>query len=90
MVIGIQWSIKLNFKGNKEEAYKDVDQIKLYKDTIAYAQSKGVDIVTPSEAFEIFGNAVQCGDYLGYWNTEGYAVNKLGQYDYADNKKVQW
>ena len=62
-----------------------------------------IDIVTASEGFEIFKNEVQSGDYLGYWNETytdltqiarywhdkaGFAVNKLGDIDFADSNRI--
>lgn len=66
----------------KQEQYKNLNQIQLLKDTISYIQYKGVDIVTASEGFDAFKNTIQSGDYLGYWNTTGFAVNKLGEYSH--------
>ena len=62
-----------------------------------------IDIVTASEGFEIFKNEVQAGDYLGYWNETytdlntisrfwhdkaGFAVNKVGDIDFADGNRI--
>lgn len=47
-----------------------------------------IDIITVKDGFEMFGNAMQFGDYLGPWNETaehsqpGAAINKLGQYDF--------
>lgn len=63
----------------------------------------GADIVTATEAFDIFRNAWQTGDYLGPWNTfgswgieyethtandAGCAVNMIGQWDLPSSKQI--
>ena len=68
--------------------YMDETSIQTYKDMLDYINEKGVDIVNPSVAFEVFGNAFQSGDYLGYWNTEGCAISKDGQWDFPASKMI--
>lgn len=70
---------------NKQEAYKDIDQLALLESAIDYAKEKGVDIVTCEEGYKMFGNAVIGGDYLGHWNTTGYSVSKTGNVDLPKN-----
>lgn len=72
-------------------------QIERLKEIIEYCISEGVDIVTASEGFEVFGNAWQAGDYLGEHNTDmtlhetqGSAMNKLGQYDFPTGNAIDW
>jgi len=55
---------------------------------IEYIQSLNVDTVTMSDAFEIFGNAYEAGDYLGYWNTDGVAISKDGHYDMPASRAI--
>jgi len=55
----------------------DATQFGYLEQLIQYCQTKGVAIVTASTAFDMFGNQNQVGDYLGYWNLEGYAQNKI-------------
>lgn len=55
----------------------DATQFGYLEQLIQYCQTKGVAIVTASTAFDMFGNQNQIGDYLGYWNLEGYAQNKI-------------
>lgn len=45
----------------------DSTQQQYLKDTIEYIQSKGIEIVTISKGYEVFGNAVEVGD-LRYYN----------------------
>ena len=64
------------------------------------ANNTDIDIVTASEGFEMFGSEVQAGDYLGYWNETytglsnyehskaGFAVNKIGDIDFADGNRI--
>lgn len=55
-----------------------------------------IDIVKTADAFEMFGNAMQFGDYLGEDLNEnmtlhtqmGSAVNKLGQYDFPNDNDI--
>lgn len=70
-----------NMTTNKFPEYADIDQIKLMKDTIEYIQSKNVDIVSVKDALKVYGNVIQAGDYLGYWNTSGLAISKIGEKD---------
>lgn len=70
-----------NMTTNKFQEYADIDQIKLMKDTIEYIQTKNVDIVTVKDALDVYGNVLQAGDYLGYWNTSGLAISKTGEKD---------
>ena len=85
----------------------DLDEFALIEDIIEYIQTKknngdDIEIVTASEGFEMFGNEVQSGDYLGWWNEKytgtyqnmywhdkaGFAVNKVGDIDFADGNRI--
>ena len=55
---------------------------------IAYIKEHNVQIVTASDGFEMFGNQLQSGDYLGVRNGEsldgyGFAINKEGEFAYG-------
>ena len=72
-------------------------QLERLEEIIQYCIQEGVDIVTASEGFEVFGNAWQAGDYLGEHNTDmtlhatqGSAMNKLGQYDFPAGNAIDW
>ena len=78
---------RLMIDGQKQQAYENIDQLGLLEDIIEYAQAQNVDIVNPSEAYDVFGNVWQSGDYLGPWNNDmtksghtkaGCAVDRLG------------
>ncbi len=66
-----------------------INEEQIIRDLIDYIKSINVDIVKSDYAFEIFGNAVECGDYLGLDNNEitsthtkpGVAINQLGDLD---------
>ena len=59
-------------------------------------ENADIDIVTTAEAFEMFENAMQFGDYLGedlnenmtLHTQKGSAVNKLGQYDFPNDNDI--
>ena len=64
------------------------------------ANGADIEIVNASDGFELFKNEVQAGDYLGYWNETysginqfehskaGFAVNKIGDIDFADGNRI--
>lgn len=56
----------------------DTTQQQYLDDVIAYIKEKGVLIKTPSNAFDVFGNQIQSGDFLGKRNTKGLAIDKGG------------
>lgn len=90
--------------GHTQPEYGNTDQIQLLKDIIEYIQTlqgggSDVEIVTASKGFETFGNAFQCGDFMGHWNDEifaskamlgdhsipGIAFNKEGKAQFPSN-----
>lgn len=78
----------------------DLDEFAVLASLIEYIQElktggTDIEIVTASEGFEMFGNEVQSGDYLGYWNEDytthdkaGFAVSKEGDIDFADANRI--
>lgn len=46
-------------------------------DLIAYIKSIGVEIMTLNDGYNVFGNALECGDYIG--GTDGLAISFDGQ-----------
>lgn len=87
-------------EGSRRPGYENVDQVQLLSDTIDYILSlknggTDIDIVTASEAFAMFGNAYEAGDYLGYWNESqnyhtvpGCAISKEGKWDFPNSQRI--
>ena len=65
----------------------DATQRQYLDDLIAYIKEKGISISKPSIAFEMFRNQIESGDFLGYRNYDGYALNKLGQFEYGQHSE---
>ena len=85
-------------EGHKLPQWQDVDQLKLLDDIMAYIKQKidsgaNLKVVTASEGFNVHGNAVQYGDYLGYYNNsslhthKGCGISKDGMYDFPLENK---
>ena len=88
--------------GKTKEEYGDTDQLALLSQIIDYIksleESTGIKIVTASEGLEMFGNAMQTGDYMGYWNEMTLTAEEstmMGGHNASDagcamNKSGQW
>lgn len=61
----------------------DATQQQHLDNLIAYIKTTSASISKPSIAFEMFRNQIESGDYLGYRNTTGLAINKLGEMNYG-------
>ena len=102
MPVGCDW------RTDPEYTYNNMDEFALIEQAIEYVQQlqasgSNVKIVNASEGYEMFKNAYESGDYLGYWNEiytsddmpsywhdkGGFAVNKLGEVDFPIGNKIQ-
>ena len=60
----------------------DKVQQEYFVQTIKYCIEKGVEIVTLQQGYDIFGNAVEYGDFLGSTSLkpdQGFAISKEGK-----------
>ena len=61
----------------------DETQQQHFIQTIKYCIEQGVDIVTLQQGYDIFGNAMECGDFLGSTSKhpeQGFAISKNGDF----------
>lgn len=61
----------------------DETQQQHFIQTIKYCIEQGVDIVTLQQGYDIFGNAMECGDFLGSTSAhpeQGFAISKNGDF----------
>lgn len=68
------WLVFVLHPNNPE--HTEVQQDKIHS-IIQYIQSLNVEIMTVSDGYEVFGNALEIGDYIG--GTEGIAISKTGE-----------
>lgn len=103
MPIGCAYRLEHDAENGIEES---LDEFALIEQAIEYVQQlqrdgSKVKIVTALEGFEMFKNAYEAGDYLGYWNENyepaviyehnkgGLAINKLGDIDFPIENKIR-
>lgn len=65
----------------------DETQQQYLDDLLSYIYARSVKVASASDAFGMFGNLLESGDFLGYWNMDGYAISKNGDITYP--KKYQ-
>ena len=89
-------------EGQTKPEYGNTNQLELLGQIISYIKSleatTGIKIVTASEGLEMFGNAMQTGDYMGHWNEMTLTAEEstmMGGHNASDagcamNKSGQW
>lgn len=102
MPIGCSYRLQHDAGNGVPADLDEFDQIRDIIEYILTKKNNGddIEIVTASEGFEMFKNDLQSGDYLGWWNETysgiskfehnkaGFAVNKLGDIDFADSNRI--
>lgn len=73
----------LIFMLHPNSAEHDETQQQYFIQTIKYCIEQGVDIVTLQQGYDIFGNVLECGDFLGSTSAypeQGFAISKNGEF----------